>query len=590
MLGAVFLAALCGCSSKRRADRRSEVWFDDLIDTTAPAEEQLLASARWLQARLLGGADEPPIDLVDTRPRLVFLSLTDGSGLAQVLSAGGHGLAQAVSNAAMKAEAIGAGRAFRYLKVDVVDRVDPISTVERRGLVGLERGLQGIAFEGSSNLAFLPEEVVAWTLVNSDREMRASNIEKYLRRRGAGLEAEVDRVWHAGTADLWTFTTRSFFADARRLTPLQRGHPRLHRVTPDEMWTAARAAGEYLRRNVTSSGRFVYSYLPKTDRTKDGYNILRHAGTVYSMLELYEVTGDVDLLAAADRALEFLRSQIEPCAGGKETEKATSCVVEKGYVKLGGNALAILALAKRAEVLDDPSELIVMQRLGRWITGVQKANGEFAVHKQNITTGKVEDFVSGYYPGEALFALARLHGLDQDPAWLDAASAGASFLISARDAGLADSELSHDHWLLYALEELHRRRPRELFLDHALRLASVIVAAQNREPEPPDWQGSYYRPPRSTPTATRSEGLCAAYDLARATGRMRDAEEILEAVRQGIDFQVQTQFGPESVMYLRDPRRALGGFHRSLTDFEIRIDYVQHNLSSLLCARRLLAR
>jgi hypothetical protein len=35
-------------------------------------------------------------------------------------------------------------------------------------------------------------------------------------------------------------------------------------------------------------------------------------------------------------------------------------------------------------------------------------------------------------------------------------------------------------------------------------------------------------------------------------------------------------------MYLPNPPRALGGFHTSLTDYEIRIDYVQHNISSLL--------
>ncbi len=64
--------------------------------------------------------------------------------------------------------------------------------------------------------------------------------------------------------------------------------------------------------------------------------------------------------------------------------------------------------------------------------------------------------------------------------------------------------------------------------------------------------------------------------------------EILEAARSGIDFQLQLQFRPESALYLPEPRRALGRFSRSLTDFEIRIDYVQHNLSSLLALREIL--
>ncbi len=35
-------------------------------------------------------------------------------------------------------------------------------------------------------------------------------------------------------------------------------------------------------------------------------------------------------------------------------------------------------------------------------------------------------------------------------------------------------------------------------------------------------------------------------------------------------------------MYLPHPQRVIGCFRRSLTNFEIRIDYVQHNISSIL--------
>ena len=40
-------------------------------------------------------------------------------------------------------------------------------------------------------------------------------------------------------------------------------------------------------------------------------------------------------------------------------------------------------------------------------------------------------------------------------------------------------------------------------------------------------------------------------------------------------------------MYLNDPQRSLGGFRRSLTNFEIRIDYVQHNISALVALYRI---
>ena len=115
-----------------------------------------------------------------------------------------------------------------------------------------------------------------------------------------------------------------------------------------------------------------------------------------------------------------------------------------------------------------------------------------------------------------------------------------------------------------------------------MRIAKAIVQSQNRSPIYSDWFGSYYRPPRSTPSATRSEGLYAAYQLARDFGDPVEARQILETIQNAMEFQLQTQFRPESAMYLKNPQQSLGGFHRSLTNFEIRIDYVQHNISSMI--------
>ena len=175
-----------------------------------------------------------------------------------------------------------------------------------------------------------------------------------------------------------------------------------------------------------------------------------------------------------------------------------------------------------------------------------------------------------------------LYAVEPDESFLDTAERGAKYLINVRDKDLELSELSHDHWLLYALNELYRYRPDELYLNHALRIARAITESQNLNPEYSDWLGGYYKPPRSTSTATRTEGLCAAYRLASDFGDPLEAEAIRRAILYGITFQLQTQFQPESALYINDPQRVLGGFHQSLTNYEIRIDYVQHNISSLL--------
>src|SRR5680860_112785 len=84
-------------------------------------------------------------------------------------------------------------------------------------------------------------------------------------------------------------------------------------VQKDSLLHAAISGADYLLNAMNPDGTYIYEYNPKTDRKSWKYNILRHAGTTYSILEVYEVTGRKEYLEAAIRALEYLNSTILPC-------------------------------------------------------------------------------------------------------------------------------------------------------------------------------------------------------------------------------------------------------------------------------------
>jgi hypothetical protein len=382
------------------------------------------------------------------------------------------------------------------------------------------------------------------------------------------------------------FTTASFFHDGERVFPLYRGHREKPDLSPAGLLDSARAAGAYLTRSVQAEGRFAYSYSPDRNRVATSYNMVRHAGTVYSMFELYQATGDPALRTAAEKALGYLLLAARPY--GDPAEKLTM-VVDADKIKLGGVALAMVALVQHLEATQDRQHLPLLQSLGRYVVSQQQPTGEFISQRYAETGEAREDFESQYYPGEAILALVRLHRVDPRPVWLDTAQKGAGYLINVRDKGKPVSALIHDHWLLYALNELHRARPEPIYLEHAMRIVDAIQAGQNRDVAYPDYFGSFYNPPRSTPAATRAEGLAAAHDLARDYVSAARAASILETLRSTVGFQLHTQFQPESVMYFDVPQRSLGAFHRALDHYEIRIDYVQHNISALLGLRRILA-
>ncbi|NQT50960.1 hypothetical protein HQ576_02855 [bacterium] len=564
-------------------------WFDDLEGETQLTPAQGLALVRWA-AEAVAGRPASPDSLpealrADRAPRLAFVTISDGIHPARTALGRGQGLAAAIADAAaVLLRRLVPGWHARWVKLDVVRRATPVRLRGLKSGLALAAGLKGLALDRQSGIALEPGLLLGRGIVSAKGRLDAGKLRAHFADR-PDESRELLRVGQAKTATAFVLDTHSFFLDGTEAHALFRGHRVTASLEPEALLEAARLAGGSLARIVGPDGSFVYSHDPSTGRTSPSYNILRHGGTVYAMLELFEATREKALLDAAERAIRYLVAQVVTVRVG---QRVFPCIAEGGYVKLGGNALAIVALARHAAVTGDRRHLPLMQRLAGWMLATQKADGRFGVHKLRVSDGRVMDVRSDYYPGESLLALVRLHALDGDARWLDAAEKGAGYLINVRDLGLALGQLNHDHWLLYALNELYRVRRKALYVRHSFRIVDAILLKQNRNPGIPDWHGSYYRPPRSTPTATRSEGLAAAYQLARDFDTPDRAARILEGIRLGVAFQLRTQFRPESVLYFDDPQQWLGAFRESLTGCETRIDFTQHNISALLGLRRIL--
>jgi hypothetical protein len=334
----------------------------------------------------------------------------------------------------------------------------------------------------------------------------------------------------------------------------------------------------YFKKTMHKDGRFSYEFHPSGQKKPAGYNMLRHAGTVYAMLEIFELTGDPAILTAATIGLEYLIRHMEPFSiNGKET-----CVlVHNDTIKLGGNGLSLIALAKYCEVSQSLEHVPLMRKLAEWMVLTQRKDGWFPVHKMLKSRRQVSNFVSGYYPGEAILGLARLYRIDPDDRWLSAARKAAEYIIHVRDR---DKPIP-DHWFMYGLNDLYRLGQSRDYLDHSLKMAHDICRDQiHNHPVRPEWNGGYIvnrPPPRSTPAACRSEGLCATFKLIRDYGDPQDRQAlapIRRAIQAGIDFQLNMQVKGD----IKFSKKWLGGFMESPVNPSIRIDYTQHNISSLI--------
>ena len=342
-----------------------------------------------------------------------------------------------------------------------------------------------------------------------------------------------------------------------------------------QLIAAARAGGDYLVRMQKPDGSFHYYYDAATDSFEPRrYNIVRHAGAALALLDLYGATRDAHYLEASRRAITFLKTRFRSARSGR----AVYVLDYDGKAKLGASGLALAALARQIQLDRRFADRRSATRLANLILAMQRKDGSFEM-RYRLQSADEQGFDSLYYPGEALLGLIRLFKLNGGQRLLKAARRGAGFLIESQRRM---DTLPPDAWLMQALGDLYNTGPQKQFANHAIALAEAMIAEQYGDNDRADYNGGFGPgPPRATPAASRAEGLVSAYRLARSIGDAR-ASKIATALKACARFQLAQQFTLQNSGSLPNPARAAGGFREGLTSPRIRIDFVQHNISSLL--------
>ena len=361
-------------------------------------------------------------------------------------------------------------------------------------------------------------------------------------------------------------------------------------ITPDTLLSACVEGGDFLLRHQKPDGEFGYRYLADKDTYASGYNLLRHAGTCYALMELYQVTRDERYREAVDRALASLvesASPLRPEHRRPDIEAIVTETTNPDKAKLGGAALTVLAIIKYQEATGDEKWLRRAKNFAGFLLFRQEDNGRFK--SRYWYEGDPDDkWESQYYPGEAILALVRLYEREPDELWLEAAKKGADWLIEVRDAGTAVEDLTHDHWLLIGLHELYLLTGKDSYLNHSKNIAKAILIKQRMSHPKAEWVGTFYTPPRSAPVATRGEGIVAVCELAEMVGE--PTEVYVRSLELMAKFLMRCQITDKDSARVPNLEAARGGIRESLNGWEVRIDYVQHSVSMLLGLRRILPR
>jgi hypothetical protein len=597
VLGSGFALLALGCGPGTGfgpGNARASFGIVEADETAFEDPEVATRALAFLRARLAGG-DAPPADLADLEGRRVFVHLFEPGRPERSVTALGGTFAESLA------------RAARQLLDDRGGVLSPaadwrirlaVATGHETGRMGpgevwrprkIAIGVRGLWIEDrDGRSAWLTgAEIVQQGLWKGRKEMRGIPKDALLRALSKRVDGAVDRVGRFAWLSTADWTDPPGGGAALRV---RRGYVEFERgLDVDLLERRALHAADYLSRIIDADGKYMYRYNAVQDRPGTGYNLLRHAGSTWSLLQAYQRFGDPAHLAAAERAIEWflatcqLRSEEGPWGSDFRF-----CEYQK-FAKLGANGLGLLMLTEYMEATGTRTYLQVAQELGRFTRRMQEENGHFFSYYDWGDGAKVPDKEVIYYPGESCFGLMKLYRLDENPLWLDIVERGVDYMIFKRDRGKGELLIPHDHWLMYALVHLYGARPEEHFLERGELILRSIVARQFEADESvaedyPLTLGGYYRPPHFTPGGTRGEAMVAGIDLLTLAGS--DPAWLFEPAMVGLEFSTGAQYNPVTSYFLPNPSRAAGGIGEGLVATWVRNDFVQHNLSALLGMER----
>ncbi len=330
-------------------------------------------------------------------------------------------------------------------------------------------------------------------------------------------------------------------------------------VTPSLSRDIVAASLTHLTRITLPQGRFVYAHdVDDIGATTEGYNLLRHCGTLWFIARTAgQTTPTPDLINAIQRSTGFLGRKLKPTPWARP-DRPSLALVGKDMVKLGGLGLGLLALSEvRAlpalQGFAPPSMPLgldeTIARMRRY--ALDEIEGDDFRHKRSFPDGAVQPFRSDYYTGEAIFGLL----VTGEP---DAELVRVTTTILRRGYGVGQQS----HWMAYAACEAVERGVVPEALGSAY-LTGLMEAMVN------DTLYRYRR--QSTPIACRTEAMTRVLMLARRVPGIL-SPDLLDRIRTSAAENLQIQLD-----WYKD-----GQFWKGDDDRKVQIDYIQHNATAYL--------
>lgn len=470
------------------------------------------------------------------------------------------------------------------------------------GINGLELRKDGISYyympTDAITLSHMGLRSVLETLV------RKTPIAKLSNSRSKRLEI----LSQSKDYEYYLFRSRAFITYKNDCIPLYRGNVRYTEFSYDVLYNQVIKSADWLLANMYDDGRFLYYYDCCDDTYKDHehptrpennlyYNDLRHCGGIIALIRAYELTSDEKYIKTAKKAVDWSIS----ISKSHDTQwgKAYYAFYNR-KAKLGGTGVLLVAMMQYRSFTGDKSYDEYIKGYTRHVMSRVYKNGEilgYYIHPQfqngqpliNMTDEERKETFSFYYPGEALLGLALFANnfLDDEDLAMEVRKIGKKaldWIVDERPHIYADlfTALPSDAWLMQAIEEWCKDKDfqKQNYINFVFTDAATMVEKTYRHDDSPyiDYEGGYYYEygDHYFPDGARSEGLIAAYYLAKYLNMNNLAEKLLNACKRVAMCQFHL-FNDEINNYShKNPERSLNSIRFKATRQWVRVDSIQH--------------
>jgi hypothetical protein len=335
----------------------------------------------------------------------------------------------------------------------------------------------------------------------------------------------------------------------------------------------------WFKNSQEKSGHFKYEYMPFLDRYIDEDNMVRQAGGLYVLGELFrnDTENKLDLEKTITKAISYFESNTTE---GELNGESFRCLLKyEGRCTLGGTSLALVGIIDLVQsdssyksdyknLIEDYKDYLMAMRVG-----TKGFRDSYYTEKEQSTKE------SSFSNGEAFLALTRYYQYNPDEEVKEVLDEAFHYFEKIYRA---EWDNNYYLWGMAAIKDLYAMDPKEEYYEFVKDYT--------------DWRIDYYKGVRGTlrNRCAYIEGVTSAYSVLEPNLTTEEKEYYMEEidfwlakskelqVDKGDFLRISYNYNFLTKQTIDDEEKAIGGFLTATTEQVQRIDFTQHCLNSYL--------